>query len=139
MAERHGDSGTKLHRVWCGIKRRCVYGEHWKWAKSYARKNVQMCEEWQHSYLAFKEWALRNGFREDLQIDRIDNSKGYEPSNCRFVTIHENLMNRDKSLWVMFKGERIPLIDLCKENGVPYQTGRYRFHKGMTAEQIIAR
>jgi hypothetical protein len=139
MGKHHGDVGTRLYNVWCGIKRRCVYGDHGKWAKSYARKNVTMCDEWKYSYLSFKDWALQNGYRDDLQIDRIDNSKGYEPSNCRFVTAHENMMNRDKSIWVTFNGERTPLIDLCKSHGVPYQTGRYRFHKGMTAEQIIAR
>ena len=56
-----------------------------------------MCEEWSVSYLAFKLWALGNGYSEGLQIDRIDNDGNYEPANCRWVTPHENTWNRRSS------------------------------------------
>jgi hypothetical protein len=49
---------------------------------------------WREDYFSFKDWALANGYRPGLTIDRINNSKGYSPSNCRFVTLSENLQNR---------------------------------------------
>lgn len=137
MGKHHGEVGTRLYRIWCCIKRRTVYHGHEKWARSYADLGVTMCDEWASSYMAFKDWALRSGYRDDLEIDRINNNGNYEPSNCRWVTRHENAMNRRNSLWVSYEGKDMPLIDLCKANSIPYQTGRWRYHKYGTAERII--
>lgn len=61
------------------------------WAR-YGGRGIKVCEEWS-TVLPFMSWALKNGYEEGLQIDRINNNTGYSPDNCRFVTRTENARN----------------------------------------------
>jgi len=74
-----------------------------------------MCDEWRNNYSAFRLWAREHGFKQGLQIDRINNSKGYEPSNCRFVTCKMNCYNRSKA--VKFPDGKSS-TDIAKELGM---------------------
>lgn len=88
----HGLHKTRLHRVWSAMKVRCTSEKHPRYAR-YGGRGIAVCAEWQ-KFEPFASWALANGYRDDLQIDRIDNSQGYYPANCRFVTAAENMANR---------------------------------------------
>ena len=92
---RHGMTGTRLHRIWMGIKNRCKNQSFRQW-KDYGGRGISVCEDWnsKHGFDRFCEWALSNGYADDLEIDRIDNNGNYEPSNCRWVTHKENMNNR---------------------------------------------
>jgi hypothetical protein len=61
---------------------------------NYIERGIRVCDEWAHSFEAFKAWALANGYQDDLLLDREDNDRGYEPGNCRWVTMLES--NRNK-------------------------------------------
>lgn len=100
----HGDSKTVLYRVWCGMRERCQNEGH-KTYEQYGGRGISVCPEWDASYEAFKEWALANGYKSGLEIDRADNSSGYSPENCRFVTHQENCNNRDTNLLITAFGE----------------------------------
>lgn len=91
----HGDSGTRLYRIWKAIKTRC-HNHNIACAKYYSEKGVDICEEWNNSYESFKEWALSHGYAENLTIDRIDSDGNYEPNNCRWVTQAEQNRNKKK-------------------------------------------
>lgn len=67
------------------MKERC-YNPNRDSYNHYGARGISMCDEWRNDFTAFEKWARENGFREDLQIDRIDNDGNYEPSNCRFVS-----------------------------------------------------
>lgn len=60
----------------------------------YGGRGITVCEEWKNSFPAFHEWAIANGYSDELSIDRIDNDKGYSPDNCRWATITEQNRNR---------------------------------------------
>ena len=60
----------------------------------YGGRGITVCEEWRNDKMSFIEWALKNGYKEGLEIDRIDNDKGYSPDNCRFTTRLEQIHNR---------------------------------------------
>lgn len=74
------------------MKVRCNKPSHVRFAR-YGGRGIVVCEAWQ-AFEPFAEWALANGYSDELQIDRIDNSGNYEPENCRFVTPAVNMANR---------------------------------------------
>jgi len=92
----HGDRGsgrpTRLYRIWIGIKNRC-YNPNEPMFKYYGGKGIKVCDEWKNNYLAFKAWALANGYRDDLTIDRINPDGNYCPENCRWLPLSENVRN----------------------------------------------
>jgi len=90
---KHGDATrskghTKLYAIWKGMFARC-YRKTCKAYKYYGAKGISVAEGWKR-YSTFKEWAMLNGYKEGLSIDRMDNIKGYCPENCQWVTLAEN-------------------------------------------------
>lgn len=98
-----------------------------------------MCEEWYNSYSAFKIWCIQNGYKDGLTIDRINNDKGYEPSNCRLVTPMENCNNRRNTFMVNYNGNEKPFTELLRELGLlKHQYAiRTRMKRGWTAQDAI--
>ena len=92
---KHGMSGTRLYRIWKSILQRTGFykGTTEKHKRDYIDRGITVCEEWK-SFEKFKSWAIASGYLDDLQIDRIDNSKGYYPENCQWVSRKENMNNR---------------------------------------------
>ena len=89
----HGEWGTRLYRIWNAMNQRCGNPNSTSY-KNYGARGISVCTAWRHSYTAFRNWAMQNGYQDDLSIDRIDNDKGYSPDNCRWATIEEQLKNR---------------------------------------------
>lgn len=92
---------NKLNNVYWKMKERCYNPKSLSYI-NYGAVGITMCDEWKNSYNEFKTWAENNGYKEDimpngrnrLTLDRIDNSKGYYPSNCRWVTQKEQQNNK---------------------------------------------
>jgi hypothetical protein len=89
----HGKSHHRLYGVWRGIKQRCYYDKHVNY-NNYGGRNILMCSEWKDSFEVFYKWSIDNEYKQGLEIDRIDNYKGYSPNNCRYVTREENNNNK---------------------------------------------
>lgn len=90
-----GGQHSRVYRIWSDIKTRCRNTDRpqYKW---YGGKGIDYCAEWE-SFEVFLKWSLENGYSDGLQIDRVDNNKGYEPVNCRWVTQRENNRNRSST------------------------------------------
>lgn len=89
----HGLSRTKIYKIWYGMKTRC-YNKNFKKFNNWGGRGIIVCNEWKNSFLIFNEWALKNGYKEGLSIDRINNNGNYEPTNCRFITIADQQKNK---------------------------------------------
>ena len=92
MARTHGLRAHPLCSVWSDMKTRC-YNSNQKSYKHYGGRGIIVCEEWTGDFKCFYDWAIKNGYKKGLQIDRINNDGNYEPDNCRFVTTAENCRN----------------------------------------------
>lgn len=91
----HGLSKTRIHKEWRGILHRCENpsASHYE---NYGGRGITVCDEWKEDFMAFYEWSMKNGYADNLTLDRKDNNKGYSPDNCRWVTHMENCHNRGK-------------------------------------------
>lgn len=131
----------RLYHLYCGMKQRC-YSPRNPSYKFYSSKGITVCDEWLNDFYAFKKWALSNGYdytksRKEQSIDRIDNSKGYFPSNCRFVSHSENCKNTSRNIWIEYGGKKQVLNDWSIELGIPFDTLKKRLKKGLPIEEIL--
>lgn len=111
----HGGKGTKLYNVWNSMKQRCFNPKIPQY-KDYGGRGIEICPEWVNDYAKFRDWALNNGYKEGLQINRIDNDGNYEPNNCNFKTAKENSRNRRSN---------VKTPELVIEIKTLYKTGKY--------------
>lgn len=88
---RHGETHTRLYNIYANMKQRC-YNPNTPCYRWYGGKGITICDEWLNSYECFRDWATSNGYDESLSIDRIDPNKNYEPSNCRWIPLIDNIM-----------------------------------------------
>lgn len=117
----HGDSGDRfngrkerrVYKIWKAMKWRCNPNN--KTARSYNERGIVVCPEWGNSYEAFRDWALANGYRDDLTVDRIDNDRGYSPENCRWANYHQQARNRSSTRMVTAFGETKSAIEWSED------------------------
>lgn len=86
----------RLYRIWQSMKSRCYYKKN-KCYSCYGGRGISICKEWLGSFNTFADWALSNGYKDNLSIDRIDVNGDYEPENCRWATNAEQQKNKRKS------------------------------------------
>ena len=89
----HSDSGTRLYKIWIHMKSRCYLKTDPNY-KDYGARGIKVCPSWLHSYPPFKAWALRNGYQDNLTIDKKENDGNYSPKNCQWLTKSENSKKR---------------------------------------------
>ena len=132
----HGLSRARLYYVWKNIKNRCCRTCHatYKW---YGGRGITICDEWKNDPVAFIAWCKSHGYKDGLQIDRIDNDKGYSPDNCRFVTPKENLQNTSTNVRLTYRGETRTIAEWSEQLGLPYAVIRERYCHGWDIEDIF--
>lgn len=117
----HGLTKTRLYRMWCNMRNRCS-NTNMKAYKDYGGRGIKVCEEWKNNFINFYNWAINNGYKENLTIDRIDNDGDYEPSNCRFSTIEQQAHNKRNSIMLSYKEETKHISVWAKEYNITRAT-----------------
>lgn len=113
----------ELFNLWQTMKSRCENPKRENFER-YGARGITVCKEW-HEAKIFVEWALNNGYKKGLQLDRIDNDKGYSPDNCRFVTPSENSRNRRNTKYLTLNGETKSVVEWCEQKSVSCHTVYY--------------
>lgn len=97
---------------------------------NYGGRGISVCDEWKGNdgLNNFYEWAMAHGYKQGLTLDRIDNSKGYSPDNCRFVTMKGQSNNKRNNICFTFDGVTKTLTEWCEYYGVPFSRVRVRYN-----------
>lgn len=121
---KHNMSRDPIYKVWLGIVTRCTNEKNFAF-KKYGARGIGICKEWLDDCFLFIDWAKSNGYRKGLQIDRIDNSKGYSPDNCRFVTPLVNSRNKGTP-----KNSRFGIA------GITWEQNKYRVRINVKGKKV---
>lgn len=124
----HGQTNTKLFYVWQTMRKRC-YQKNNKDYKDYGGRGIKVCDEWQINFQAFYDWAMLNGYKEGLTIERKDTNGNYEPSNCKWATQKEQCNNRRNNHLITYNGKTQTLQKWANEYKINRQTLSSRIHK----------
>ena len=132
------DRYSRLYSIWRHMKERCHNENHIAFPR-YGGRGISVCDQWKNDFFQFKEWSLKNGYREDLTIDRIDNDGNYCPENCRWATRTEQQNNRAVNHFLTFKGETHTIAEWSRIIGMSRITIRSRIREGWTIEEALTR
>lgn len=95
-----GECETRMYGIWCKMNSRCKDLTD----MDYGGRGIRVCSEW-FTYIPFRDWALANGYDDNLTIDRKDPNGNYEPDNCRWITLAAQQGNRRNAVWITAFGE----------------------------------
>lgn len=114
----HHPESERLLRIWRAMLHRCYKetDEHYDY---YGGRGIKVCDDW-HDFENFQNWALANGYTDDLTIDRVDGDKDYCPENCSWTTMTVQNNHKSDTKWLTYKGKTQSLSDWCRELGLDY-------------------
>lgn len=133
--EKHGKSKNRLYKTWLEMRRRCNNPNR-KESKNYYSKGISICNEW-NDFLLFEDWALNNGYKENLTIERIDYNGNYTPENCTWIKKEEQSKNRSSNHYITFNGKTQTLSDWSRELGIKRTTLTARLRRGWPIEKAL--
>lgn len=133
----NGLSNKKIGKAYKSMLSRC--SDKYFERRLYFDKGIKVCNDWQNSFSSFYEWAINNGYKDGLQLDRIDNSLGYSPDNCRFVEPYLNANNKDTTFYITYNGEKRALSLVLRElnKTANYYTIFGRIKRGWVPQDAI--
>jgi len=135
---KHNMTGTKLYRVWKGMRDRCNKENSCNYFR-YGARGIRVCEEWQgdNGFQNFYDWSMENGYKNGLWIDRIDNNGNYEPSNCKWSTPKEQGNNRRVTVYYTIDGVSKTASQWSEISGVRPSVIRSRIYRGWDVKKAV--
>lgn len=134
---KHGGRRTRLYQIWKSMRERCNTPTC-KTYKYYGAKGITICKEWD-DFNVFREWALNNGYSDNLTIDRIDVYGNYEPSNCRWATYKQQANNTTRNHRIEFGGKNLTLTEWSELLGIKRGTLWGRLKKGWSVSDALTK
>lgn len=117
--EKHGlttNGEPRTFIIWKGMKARC-YNPNSISFKSYGKRGIKVCKEWL-SFEKFHTWAMLNGYKDNLTLDRINPDDDYKPDNCRWISSDENKMRQRKSILLTIEDTTLSITRWGKKLGI---------------------
>ena len=138
---KHHLMDTRLYRTWQNMKRRCdtPLTDSYKY---YGARGIKVCDEWldkEEGFLNFYNWAMTNGYKDNLTIDRIDVNGNYEPNNCRWVTQSENCRNRNNNVYLTKNGITKTIVEWCEEFNLNQKLVSHRAKIYNNVDEILSK
>ena len=126
-----------LLSIWGSIGTRCNNPKHFDY-RYYGGRGIKRCDEWKH-FKNFYAWAVSSGYRQGLQIDRIDNRSDYSPKNCRWVTRKENGRNKRNNHHITINGKTYTISELAEMAGISWHAAYHRVQRGWNPEELTSK
>lgn len=133
---KHGMYGTRIYRIWDGMKNRC-HNPNFKKHQLYFDKGIKVCDEWKNNFMSFYNWSIQNGYKNNLTIDRIDVNGNYEPSNCRWVDYEVQNNNRSINREIEYNGKNYSIKQLSEIYKIKKETLNSRLRNGWSIEKTL--
>ena len=133
---KHNKTKHPLYSVWTNMKSRCYTPTDNEY-KNYGVRGIKVCDEWREDFMAFYNWAFANGYKKGLSIDRINNDGDYEPNNCRWATVRQQINNRRCTILLTYKDRTLPLAEWATVTGINYCTLYKRYQYEWSTERIL--
>ena len=111
-----------------------------EYTKNYGGRGIDICKEWRESYIAFRDWALSNGYQDDLTLERNEVNGNYCPENCSWITKHAQSVNKRNTNYVEAWGERKAIALWAKDPRCVMSLSalRLRLKRGWRPEEAIS-
>lgn len=137
-----GLSSTRIYSVYRNMIARCTKPTN-KDYYLYGARGIGVCQEWLDSFLNFYNWGIHNGYDENLSasensLDRIDPDKDYEPDNCRWVPMMDQVYNRRITIKLAYAGETHTIMEWSQITGIDQTIIRARRKLGWPIEKILS-
>lgn len=132
----NGLSYTKLYRTYSNMLKRTT-NKNFPTYKYYGGKGIKICDEWLNDFTKFYDWAMSNGYKEGLSIDRINVNGNYEPSNCRWVDINTQNNNRNDNHYIEYKNIKYTISQLAKKFDIDRNVLNKRIRRGWELEKAL--
>lgn len=124
----HGEADTRLYAVWRSMIQRCEHPKN-PCYDDYGGRGIRFCDEWR-TFEVFRLWALFNGYKTGLTIERVNVDGGYDPSNCSWATNKEQQRNKRNNRLVEFQGRKVCVAEAAELSGLAYTTICNRLKRG---------
>lgn len=136
MSKLNGESYNPIYKAYRRMINRCYYKKTCHY-DIYGGRGIIVCDEWKNDYFSFKKWAIENGYKIGLSLDRIDTNGNYEPSNCRWITMEEQANNKRNNLFYTINGETKTQAQWCRYYNIPVTNVRRRLSSGWSIEEAL--
>ena len=136
---KNGLSKTRIRYIYDNMKSRC-YNQNNKEYKNYGKRGITVCKEWldkEKGFEIFYNWAINNGYQDNLSIDRINVDGNYEPKNCKWSDFEEQINNRTNTVKFEYNGITKTLTKWAREYNIPIVTLRSRIARGWNIERAL--
>lgn len=134
--KKHGLSHDRIYNIYANMIQRCTNSKVNRF-KNYGGRGIKVCDEWLENFMNFYNWAIENGYEEQLTIERIDVNGNYEPNNCTWITNKEQQNNRTNNVNITINGETLNMRQWSKATGVNEKTIEKRIRMGWQGENLI--
>lgn len=131
-------SHRRLYNIWFDMKRRCYQPQNKRYDR-YGGRGIAVCKEWLNGFQPFFDWAVANGYQDDLTIDRIDKDGDYTPENCRWADLFMQANNRSNNRFITYCGETKTMMEWSKVLNMNYSTLRRRIYAGWDVSEAFER
>ena len=127
---------AKLYGVWKNMKDRCNNESSDRYY-TYGARGIRVCDEWENDFHLFAKWAIDNGWKVGLSIERKDLNKNYCPNNCTFITMREQARNKTSNVRIVYDGKDKCVAEWCEIFGLDAKTVYARYARGIREPTIL--